>query len=287
MSLCEKTMNNIRKVIVGKDEIISQVLTALLARGHLLIEDVPGVGKTYLARSLALSIDAQFTRVQFTPDLLPSDITGVSIFNEKSREFEFREGPVFTDILLADKLNRATPRTQSSLLESMEEHQVTVDGTTHPLPDLFFVIATQNPIEQHGVYNLPEAQIDRFLMKISIGYTRFFDEVSIIESQKETHPIEHLTAVVNKSDILNLQRQVREVYFDRSLEEYIVHLVEATRTHKDVLLGGSTRASLALYRASQALSLIDGEKYVPGPIRSSRSRNPCSGIALSCSRSRA
>ena len=267
--LLKKIIENISKVIVGKDDVIKQVLTAFLSRGHILIEDVPGVGKTYLARSLALSIDTSFKRVQFTPDLLPSDITGVSIFNERNREFEFREGPVFADIFLGDELNRATPRTQSSLLESMEERQVTEDGKTYKLPDLFFVVATQNPIEQHGVYNLPEAQIDRFLMKISIGYAGFEDEVKILNLQRRKHPIEDLKSVAGKSEILSLQDKVKDVHIEKSLQEYIVSLTEATRIHKDVLLGGSARASLALFRASQALSLINGEEYVrPDTIKS-------------------
>jgi len=255
-------LQNIQKVIIGKEAVVKQVIAALLARGHILIEDVPGVGKTLLARSLALSLDGIYKRVQFTPDLLPSDITGVSVFNQKNLTFEFREGPVFTNILLADELNRATPRTQSSLLESMEERQVTVDGKTYALPMVFFAMATQNPIEQQGVYRLPEAQLDRFLMQIDIGYPGHYHEIQILEDQRLAHPIDSLSSVATIRDILDLQERVKHIYVDKSINDYIVRLVEATRAHADLLLGASPRASLALYRVSQAYSLIDGNDFV-------------------------
>jgi len=255
-------LQNIQKVIIGKEAVVKQVIAALLARGHILIEDVPGVGKTLLAKSLALSLDGIYKRVQFTPDLLPSDITGVSVFNQKNLTFEFREGPVFTNILLADELNRATPRTQSSLLESMEERQVTVDGKTYVLPTVFFAMATQNPIEQQGVYRLPEAQLDRFLMQIDIGYPGHYHEIQILEDQRLAHPIDSLSPVATIRDILDLQERVKHIYVDKSINDYIVRLVEATRAHADLLLGASPRASLALYRVSQAYSLIDGNDFV-------------------------
>lgn len=258
----QNIIDNIRQVIIGKDEVIELVLSALLADGHLLIEDVPGVGKTLLAKSIARSINATFKRVQFTPDLLPTDITGVSIFNQKQQEFEFREGPIFTNILLADEINRATPRTQSSLLEGMEERQVTVDGKSYTLPRPFFVIATQNPIEQQGVYHLPEAQLDRFIMRINIGYPAHGAELQIIDAQQYKHPIHEIAAVASIEDILQLQNQVKDIYVDQTLRDYIVQIVERTREHKELLLGASPRASLALFRVSQALALIRGQEFV-------------------------
>ena len=254
--------DNVRRVIRGKDDVIETVVCALLSRGHLLIEDVPGVGKTYLARALARSLDAVFKRIQFTPDLLPSDITGVSIYNRQTDEFEFRPGPAFTNILLADELNRATPRTQSALLECMGEYQVSVDGRTHPLAEPFFVIATQNPIEQQGVYNLPEAQLDRFLAKISIGYPHPTVEARILDDQKQRHPIEDVKPVASLEDLLEAQREVRNIYVDASLSDYIVRLVDATRAHPDLLLGASPRASLALYRLTQARAYVDEDDFV-------------------------
>ena len=254
--------DNIKKVILGKDEAIDLALCVLLSRGHLLIEDVPGVGKTYLARALARSLDAGFKRVQFTPDLLPSDITGVSVYNRKTDAFEFRPGPVFTNILLADELNRATPRTQSALLECMGETQVSVDGQTHILPDPFFVMATQNPIEQQGVYNLPEAQLDRFLAKISLGYPHPSVEARILEDQKLRHPIEGLKPVVAAADVLAAQQQVKETFVAPALGDYIVRLVDATRAHPDMLLGASPRASLSLYRLAQARAWLDEHDFI-------------------------
>lgn len=254
--------DNIARVIVGKDGAIDLVLTALLAGGHILIQDVPGLGKTLLARALAKSVDARFQRVQFTPDLLPSDITGVSIFNERDRAFEFRPGPVFANILLGDELNRATPRTQSALLEAMEERQVTVDGVTHPLPAPFFVIATQNPVEQEGVYALPEAQLDRFLMQISIGYPSQPDEVRIIRGQLDRVPLEELGPVTDVAALATLQRQVRAIHIDETIAQYAVRLVDATRAHPDLLLGASPRASLSLLVSAQALACVRSHRYV-------------------------
>jgi len=264
MEILDRLIANIGRCIVGKDQEIRLVVAALLARGHLLIEDVPGVGKTMLARSLARSIDARFCRIQFTPDLLPSDITGVSVFNQKEQTFEFRPGPVFTQILLADELNRATPRTQSALLECMGERQVSVDGATHPMDPLFLVLATQNPIEQHGVYNLPEAQLDRFLMKIEIGYPALDEEIAVVLAQERTHPIEQLTPVVSVADVLRAQEAIKDVHVDGSITEYIGRLVGATRRHSSLLLGASPRASLALFRLGQAWSAIAGSEFA-GP----------------------
>jgi len=258
----DKIQANIEKVIFGKTDEIRYVIAALLANGHVLIEDVPGVGKTYLARSLAVSVGGIFRRIQFTPDLLPTDITGVSIYNQISKNFEFREGPVFTNILLADELNRATPRTQSALLECMEERQVSYDGVPHTLPRSFFVLATQNPIEQQGVYHLPEAQLDRFMIKITIGYPKHFIEMDILEAQRKRHPIEAVGSVCEIDEILRMREAVHEVYVDESLRDYIVSVVEKTRDHPSVLLGGSPRASLALYRMAQAMAFIAGADFV-------------------------
>jgi len=262
VQVAQKLQANIAKVIVGKPDVIRLALVALFSRGHLLIEDVPGVGKTMLARAIAKSIQADFKRIQFTPDLLPTDVTGVSIFNQKTQDFSFRQGPVFTAILLADEINRATPRTQSSLLEAMEERQVSVDGITHPLPDLFFVIATQNPIELSGTYPLPEAQLDRFLLKTRIGYTSSQEEVAILTGQKLSHPIHKLEPACGAAEILALQQAVKGIYVDPDIQEYIVKVVAATRKHEDVVLGSSPRGSLALMRAAQALALLDGRDYV-------------------------
>ncbi len=255
-------IDNIERVIVGKRTAVSQTVAALLAGGHILIEDVPGVGKTALAKALSRSLRADLGRVQFTPDLLPSDLTGVSIYNQKSDEFEFRPGPVFCNVLLADELNRATPRTQSALLESMEERQATIDGEAQPLPDPFFVIATQNPIEQEGVYRLPEAQLDRFLMKISLGYPDENEERSIIEAQRLAHPLDSLEPVADVNDILEAQKAARQVHVSRAVTDYIVDISSATRVHQETMLGASPRASLALHRASQAMALILQRKFV-------------------------
>ena len=253
---------NIEKVIVGKRDVIDLASIALLSRGHLLIEDVPGLGKTMLARSIAGSLALVYKRVQFTPDLLPSDITGVSIFNQKNGEFEFKPGPVFTNILLADEINRTTPRTQSSLLECMEESQVTVDGSTYHLPKIFMVIATQNPIELQGTYPLPEAQLDRFFMRIKIGYPSVDQEVSIMEMQAKDHPIHSIAAVSSEEQVLAMQNKVKEVHVEKSVKTYIASIVEATRRHPHVMLGASPRGSLGLMRASQAMAALKGMDYV-------------------------
>jgi MoxR-like ATPase len=257
-----RIIDNVEQVIIGKREQIELLLVALLCQGHVLLEDVPGTGKTMLARSIAVSMGIDFKRLQCTPDLLPNDITGVSIFLQHESRFEFRPGPLFVNILLADEINRATPRTQSALLEAMQESQVTVDGVTRPLPRPFLVLATQNPIEFEGTFPLPEAQLDRFLMRLSIGYPTQADERQIIRSQRQTHPINHLAAVVNGQELLPLSRQITEVHVDESLEDYILRLIQATRSHPDLVLGASPRGSLALYKTSQALAALQGRTYV-------------------------
>lgn len=253
---------NIEKVIVGKREVVEQALISFFAAGHLLIEDAPGMGKTMLARAISKSVGVKFRRIQFTPDLLPSDITGVSIYNQKSAEFEFRHGPVFTNILLADEINRAPPRTQSSLLECMQEGQVTADGITYALGGPFFVIATQNPIELHGTYPLPEAQLDRFLMKISVGYPSTEEEIHIMNMQTKDHPINSIDTVWSAADVDASCRAVRNVYIDDVVKRYIAELTKRTRNYPDVVLGASPRGSLALMRASQSMAFIRGKDYV-------------------------
>jgi MoxR-like ATPase len=253
---------NIALVIVGKTDAIELLLVALLCEGHILVEDVPGVGKTMLARSLAASLGCKFSRIQFTPDLLPSDITGVSVFNQKTNDFEFRPGPVMSQILLADEVNRATPRTQSSLLEAMEERTVTVDGTTYPLPRPFLVIATQNPVEYEGTFPLPEAQLDRFFLRIELGYPTEEEEHEILLRLQRQHPIEQLTAVTDQETIRRMQQVIKEIYVEESVRQYIVNLVRATRQHRDIALGVSPRGTLALFKASQALAGIRGRDYV-------------------------
>jgi MoxR-like ATPase len=255
-------IENVEQVIVGKRQAIEYLLVALLCEGHVLLEDVPGSGKTMLARSIATSLGIQFKRIQCTPDLLPNDITGVSIFNQKSGEFEFRPGPIFVNILLADEINRATPRTQAALLEAMQEQQVTVDGITHDLPRPFLVLATQNPIEYEGTFPLPEAQLDRFLMRLSLGYPSRQDERRILTNLWREHPITKLGRVVDGMDILSLQKRVWDVHVDDTLQEYVVVLAEGTRTHPDLALGVSPRGSLALLKAAQALAAIRGREYV-------------------------
>ncbi|MBP1466696.1 MoxR family ATPase [Candidatus Chloroploca sp. M-50] len=258
----ERIFQNVERVIIGKQQALELVLVALLCRGHVLLEDVPGTGKTVLAKSIARSIGGTFKRIQFTPDLLPSDVTGVSIFNQQSREFEFRPGPVFAQIVLADEINRATPKTQSALLEAMEERQITVDGETHPLPSPFIVLATQNPIEYEGTFPLPEAQLDRFLLRLHLGYPDRLDEIAILKRQRQMHPLESLPIVAQIDELIALQQALKEVYVDDLIEEYIVAVVTATRHHDDIYLGASARGSLALYRTAQARAAMRGHDFV-------------------------
>lgn len=258
----EQVIDNLEKVVVGKQESLELIVIGLLCQGHVLIEDVPGVGKTMMARSLARSLDCSFNRIQFTPDMLPSDVTGVSIFNQQKREFEFRPGPVIGQIVLADEINRATPKTQAALLEAMEEHQVTVDGVTHELPKPFMVLATQNPIEYEGTFPLPEAQLDRFLLRVRIGYPSLPTEIRILEEQRLRHPIESLESVVKSSDILDAVEEIRKVYVSHAIKRYIVELTGRTRQSDDVYLGSSPRGSLALFRTGQARAAMLGRDHV-------------------------
>jgi len=260
--IAERISNNVEKTIIGKGTEVRLALIALLCQGHVLIEDVPGVGKTILARSLAVSTGCSFRRIQFTPDLLPSDVSGVAIYNQKTGDFEFRPGPIVAQIVLADEINRATPKTQSSLLEAMEERQVTVDGITHRLPQPFMVLATQNPIEYEGTFPLPEAQLDRFVMRIHLGYPTAAEEVLIMEGQQRQHPIESLERVTDAEELLGIQQAVKDVYVDPLIKQYIVNVVDATRKHGSVYLGASPRGSLALYRTAQARALLDNRDFV-------------------------
>ncbi|MCY3749301.1 MAG: MoxR family ATPase [Chloroflexi bacterium] len=253
---------NVGKVILGKEAEIERILVALLCRGHVLLDDVPGTGKTMLARSIAISLGGEFRRIQFTPDLLPNDVTGVSVYNQRSGEFEFRAGPVFANVLLADEINRATPRTQSALLEAMSETQVSVDGVTRPLPSPFIVLATQNPVEFEGTFPLPEAQLDRFMMRMSLGYPTFDDERNVLDGQRHGHPIDDLRQVSDLRTLADLQRDVGDVHVDDTVIEYLLRLVRATRDRPEVALGASPRGSLALHRAAQALAAIRGRSYV-------------------------
>lgn len=263
-----KIIDNVEKVIVGKREQIELLLVALLCQGHVLLEDVPGTGKTMLARSMAVSMGAAFKRLQCTPDLLPNDITGVSVFLPHEGRFEFRPGPLFVNILLADEINRATPRTQSALLEAMQERQVTLDGQTRSLPRPFLVLATQNPVEYEGTFPLPEAQLDRFLMRLHLGYPTLADERQIIKNQRQAHPIESLAPVVDGHTLLELSQKAAEVHVEESLEDYILKLVQTTRTHPDLALGASPRGSLALYKTSQALAALHNRGYtIPDDIK--------------------
>ena len=260
--VAQRIVDNVKKVIIGKNTSVEMGVLALMCQGHALIEDVPGVGKTMLARSIARSVGCTFKRIQFTPDMLPSDVTGVSIYNQKTEEFEFRPGPIIAQIVLADEINRATPKAQSALLECMEEKQLTVDGVTHIMPRPFMVMATQNPIEYEGTFPLPEAQLDRFLLRITLGYPDAEEEITIIENQQISHPIENLQAVVGPEELFFLQDAVKEVYVDRLIKEYLVALTEASRGHPEAALGGSPRVSLGLFRCSQALALLRGRDYV-------------------------
>jgi MoxR-like ATPase len=258
----ERVLENLEKVVVGKRQSLELIVIGLLCQGHVLIEDVPGVGKTVMARSLARSLDCTFNRLQFTPDMLPSDVTGVSIYNQQKREFEFRPGPVIGQVVLADEINRATPKTQASLLEAMEERTVTVDGVTHVLPKPFMVLATQNPIEYEGTFPLPEAQLDRFLLRVRMGYPSVPDEIRILEGQQLEHPIEALKAIVKAEDVMEAIESVKKIYVSTAIKRYIVDLTNRTRQSDDVYLGASPRGSLALFRTGQARAALLGRDYV-------------------------
>jgi MoxR-like ATPase len=261
-SIAERIIGNVERVIVGKRDELQLTLTALLCQGHVLIEDVPGVGKTMLARSIARSTGCVFKRIQFTPDLLPTDVTGVSIYNGKTGDFEFRAGPIMAQVVLADEINRATPKTQSALLEAMEERQVTVDGVSHRVPEPFIVLATQNPIEYEGTFPLPEAQLDRFMLRVHLGYPSKTDEIVIMDRQQMVHPVEELEQVTDASEVLRLQHSVKAIYVDPLIKQYIVEIVEATRKHEAAYLGASPRGSLALYRAAQAFAMLNARDFV-------------------------
>jgi MoxR-like ATPase len=261
-TIAERVLENVRKVIVGKDDEIRLTLLALLCEGHLLIEDVPGVGKTMLARAISRSIGCDFRRIQFTPDMLPSDVTGVSIFNQKTMEFEFRPGPIMAQIVLADEINRATPKTQSALLEAMEEQQITVDGETYKMDRPFLVLATQNPIEHEGTFPLPEAQIDRFMMRIHLGYPSKANEIDVLNRQSERHPINDLGQAIDVDELIEAQAAVRTIYVDDLVKAYIVDLVNTTRDHPDIYLGASPRGSMALFNTTRAWAAIEGRDFV-------------------------
>jgi MoxR-like ATPase len=268
-TLADRVIENVEKVIVGKTESVRLTVVGLLCQGHMLIEDVPGTGKTVFAKSLARSLGCSFNRIQFTPDMLPSDVTGVSIYNQKVQEFEFRPGPVMAQIVLTDEINRATPKTQAALLEAMEERQVTVDGITHFLPKPFMVLATQNPIEYEGTFPLPEAQMDRFLLRISLGYPAPNDEVEMMERQQIIHPVEELTQVVDVEELLEAQESVKRVKVTSEIKRYIVDIVTDTRNHREVYLGSSPRGSLAMLKGAQAVAAMVGRDYVvPDDVKS-------------------
>jgi MoxR-like ATPase len=255
-------VQNVERVIFGKHHEVELALVALVCRGHILVEDVPGTGKTMLAKAIARSLGCSFKRIQFTPDLLPSDVTGVSIFNQRTSQFEFRPGPVMTQIVLADEINRATPKTQSALLEAMEEHQVTVDGVTYQLPDPFLVMATQNPIEYEGTFPLPEAQLDRFFIRLQLGYPKEREEIAILDAQRVIHPLETIEQVMGADELLKAMSAVKDIHIAEQVKTYVVGVVNATRSHPDVYLGASPRGSLALARASQAYALVQGRDFV-------------------------
>ncbi len=260
--VAERLAQSVGQVILGKRNEIRLTVLGLITQGHILIEDIPGVGKTMMAKALARAIGASFSRIQFTPDMLPSDITGVSMFNQKTREFEFRAGPIMAQIVLADEINRATPKTQAALLEAMEERQVTVDGITYGMLDPFLILATQNPIEYEGTFPLPEAQLDRFLLKIQLGYPSPDEELTVLSSQQYSHPIDNMEQIVSVEELIAAQRAVRHVYVAEEVKRYIVELVTATRNHPDVYLGSSPRGSLALFRTSQTRAAMAGRDYV-------------------------
>ena len=265
----ERVVANVERVIVGKHLEVRMALVALVCEGHILIEDVPGVGKTMLAKAISRSVGCTFRRIQFTPDLLPSDVTGLSIFNQKTQEFEFRPGPIHAQVVLADEINRATPKTQSALLECMEERQATIDGVSYPMPSPFLVIATQNPIEYEGTFALPEAQLDRFMLRLRIGYPKPMEEIVILDEQKRIHPIDAVQQVLDVDELRQMQTAIKEVYVDQAVAEYIVRLVTATREHTDVYLGASPRGSLNLYRSAQAYAAMEGRDYViPDDVKS-------------------
>ena len=261
-AIANRIIKNVETVMVGKRESVELTVLGLLCQGHILIEDVPGVGKTMLAKALSRSVGCQFQRIQFTPDMLPSDVTGVSVFNQKTQEFEFRPGPIHAQIVLVDEINRATPKTQSALLEAMEERQVTVDGRTHPLGPPFMVLATQNPIEYEGTFPLPEAQLDRFLLRIRLGYASKQQEIEVLDRQQYQHPIEQIVRAVSVEELLAAQTAVRAIYIDDLVKEYIVDIVRQTREHADVYLGSSSRGALAIYRLGQARAAVAGRDYV-------------------------
>jgi MoxR-like ATPase len=261
-AIAQKIVDNVEEVIVGKYDAVQLTVVALLCEGHLLIEDVPGTGKTMLAKAVSRSLGCDFRRIQFTPDMLPSDVTGVSVFNQKTREFEFRPGPVMAQIVLTDEINRATPKTQSALLEAMEERQITVDGVTYPMEQPFLVLATQNPIEYEGTFPLPEAQLDRFMLRISLGYPSASDEITVLDRQQHSHPVTRIQQVVSAEELVQAQQRIKGVYIDDLVKEYIVRLVRATRKHPDIYLGASPRGSLALYKTGQARAAIMGRDYV-------------------------
>ncbi len=261
-SFGEQVIGNLEKVIVGKRDAIELIVIGLLCQGHVLIEDVPGVGKTMLARSLAKSLACTFHRIQFTPDMLPSDVTGISIYNQQKKKFEFRPGPIIGQIILADEINRATPKTQAALLEAMEERQVTVDGVTHILPRPFMVLATQNPIEYEGTFPLPEAQLDRFLLRVRLGYPDFMDEVKILDEQRLKHPIESLKAIAKTKEVLDASQAIRTVYLSTAIKRYITDLTRRTRQSSDIYLGASPRGTLSLARSSQARAALNGRDHV-------------------------
>ncbi len=264
----ERVVANVERVIVGKHAEVRMAMVALLCEGHILIEDVPGVGKTMLAKAISKSVGCTFRRIQFTPDLLPSDVTGLSIFNQKTQEFEFRPGPIMAQVVLADEINRATPKTQSALLECMEERQATIDGITYQLPSPFLVMATQNPIEYEGTFALPEAQLDRFMLRLKIGYPKPMEEIVILDEQKRKHPIDELRQVTDAEELRQMQLAVKEIYVDQAIAEYIVRLTTATREHGDVYLGASPRGSINLYRAVQATAALEGRDYaIPDDVK--------------------
>ena len=261
-SVAERIAQSVGQVIIGKRNEVRLTILGLIAKGHILIEDIPGVGKTMMAKALSRSVGCSFSRIQFTPDMLPSDVTGVSLFNQKTREFEFRAGPIMAQVVLADEINRATPKTQAALLEAMEERQLTVDGVTYNMADPFIILATQNPIEYEGTFPLPEAQVDRFLIKIQLGYPNPAEELTVLSAQQYEHPVVNLQQVVSVNDLVGAQQAVRDVYVAEEIKQYIVDLVTATRQHQDVYLGSSPRGSLALFRTSQVRAAMAGRDYV-------------------------